>query len=169
MIWGFHCGGYEKCHRLGRGALWVFRVEEITQSSKPLRLISTPTVWTDMLVFVSASRVSLSSGPSRNLHNRTSIPATRSYHPEHLPRGYYVCPLGAVFQILSRLPTPSFIALAVGLALSSPNNPSTPDAQLFSTGNLPLPKFSFNAFSALRTVVSLLWIVHTFHRLRYFF
>jgi hypothetical protein len=50
-----------------------------------------------MLVFVSASHGSPSSAPSRNLRNRTSC--YRISHREHLPRGYCVCPLGAVFEI----------------------------------------------------------------------
>jgi hypothetical protein len=41
--------------------------------------------------FVSASHWSLTSAPSWNLHDITSVPATRSYHLKHLPRVYCVC------------------------------------------------------------------------------
>jgi hypothetical protein len=44
-----------------------------------------------MLVSVSASHGSLSSALSGNLRNMAPVPATRSYHGEHLSRGYCVC------------------------------------------------------------------------------
>jgi hypothetical protein len=43
----------------------------IASLGRPLRLSSIPTIWTERLVFVSASHGSLSSAPSRNLLNMT--------------------------------------------------------------------------------------------------